>query len=342
MFKYLSVFSRILINDRPFRKSFFSNVRFLLKQPKSVGSASPSVIIINLTEHMGDIVAAEPVARHLRKANPDAYIIWCVNEKFAEITRHNPALDKTITVTCIAEWILIKKIIASRIRIYDLHLSGRSCGKYKLTNKNSNPYGINIFNYLDRGNLLQMFAKTAGIRDMPDETPQFHLSPAEKDQVTLPFEYVVVHPVANDADRNWNQEGWSELVARLLETNPRLHVVEIGLNPIINNQSHRFHNLTGKYSLQQIACIIRDARMFVGVESGFAHFANALGTNSAVIIGYFKQYKNYMVYSGRFAAGKDCVLHYHPGKLIDMSVDQVWPSINRQLKHGAAARTVKA
>ncbi len=328
MLNYLSVFSSILLKDHALRKSLWQNLRFLLAENKATHTGT---ILINLTEHMGDIVAAEPVARQLRKDNPNARIIWCVNEKFSDILKYNPSLDHVLTVTCITEWILLKKMVAHRLVVHDLHLKGRSCRKYKITNKNNNNSGIDIFNYLDKGSLLDVFVKTAGLKYPEQDAPNFYLSPDTRDKIKLPYEYIVVHPLANDAERNWSPEGWNQLVEKLLTVHPGLHVVEIGLSSIISNSSPRFHDLTSRYSLQQIAYIIKGAKLFIGVESGFAHFANALGTNSTVLIGYFQHYKNYMVYTGRFAAGENCTLHYHQGLLKNMSLAECWPSVENRL-----------
>ena len=333
MIKYAKKYLRIIRNDRGFRRSFARNLYYLNSRviTQKFSKKYSEIILINLTEHMGDVVATEPVARHLRNECPDAFLIWCVNEKFADLVRYNKFLDKVITVSCIAEWILLKKFIAPMLKIYDLHLDGRSCGHYKLTNKNKNKTGITIFNYLQFGNLLQVFSKTAGLDKVADMTPQFHFSNEKNDEVVFPFKYVVFHTLANDVERNWNNDQWNELLVRILERYPDLHIVEIGLDTAISNASPRYHNLTSKYNLQQIAHIIQRATLFIGVESGFGHFANALGTNSIIMIGYYQQYKNYQVYSGRFAQGKDVTLYYHQGKLSELKTDEIWPSVVTRL-----------
>lgn len=333
MIKYAKQFFSILLKDHKFRRSFAGNLLKLHSRVirQQFSSRYSEIILINLTEHMGDVVATEPVARHLRRENPRAFIIWCVNQKFHELVKYNKDLDKVITVTCIAEWILLKKFVAPMIKIYDLHLDGRSCGNYKLTNKNKNKTGITIFNYLQFGNLLQVFSKTAGLEQVADLTPQFHFSGNKNDEVVFPFNHIVFHTLANDTERNWNTDQWNALLNRILEKYPAIHVVEIGLQPVISNNSPRYHNLTSKYNLQQVAHIIKRSKLFIGIESGFGHFANALGTNSLIMIGYYQHYKNYMVYSGRFAQGKDVTLYYHQGKLSELKLDAMWPAVVKRL-----------
>jgi heptosyltransferase III len=284
---------------------------------------------------MGDVLAAEPISRHIRQLHPHAHIVWCANQKFADIVRYNPNLNAIITVTCIAEWIFVKKLFAPLVKIYDLHLNGRSCSKYKLTNKNQSRQGITIFNYLEYGNLLQVFAATAGLKNVPDQTPVFYFSKDKNDEVVFPFDYIVFHPGANDVERNWNPQQWTLLLNKILETHPSLHVIEIGLESILSSDSVRFHNLTGRYNLQQFAHIIKRSQLFIGVESGFGHFANALGTNSIILIGHYQHYRNYQVYSGRFAQGKNVVLHYYPGQLSQMKLPEIWPTVQKSLNHSS-------
>ena len=51
------------------------------------------IIAVGLIEHMGDIVACEPVARHVRLKNPHAYIVWCVRSEYRELIDSHPSID---------------------------------------------------------------------------------------------------------------------------------------------------------------------------------------------------------------------------------------------------------
>lgn len=343
MLKYLNSYVSILKKDPAFRNSFVKNVLFLSakKFRNSVSPGKSELVIINLSEHMGDIIAAEPISRHLRSLYPAATLIWCVNNRFTELVRYNPALNGLLSVTCIAEWILIKKLFSPWIRMVDLLPDGRSCGTYKLTNRNKSKSGLSVFNYLEQHNLLQAFADAGGLTEVEDETPLFHFSGNEKDEVVFHFEYIVLHTLANDPQRNWSPEQWNLLLSRLLDSYPDLHVVEIGLESILHNSSPRFHNIANKYNLQQIAHIIKRSVLFIGVESGFAHFANALGTSSIVLIGHYQHYRNYQVYSGRFATGEGVSLHYHPGQLKHLDMENVWPKVESRLDNLRNSRLMR-
>ena len=55
------------------------------KLPWSPRDKKVTRIAIGLVEHIGDIVACEPVVRHLRSIHPNAEISWVVNEGYREL-----------------------------------------------------------------------------------------------------------------------------------------------------------------------------------------------------------------------------------------------------------------
>jgi heptosyltransferase-3 len=280
------------------------------------------LIIINLTEHIGDIVACEPISHHLRKLNPKAFIIWSVNKKYQDLINYNPNINDVLRLTSLTEWIYLKKIFSVFIKIYDLHINGKRCSIHRISNRNSINTKLTFFNYLHYGNLLQIGAMAAGIKDLPDYAPKFHFK--QKQFISLiNADYIVIHTLSNEPVRNWCNEKWSLLVKRILFRYPSLHIVEVGLYNTINSDNCRFHDFTGKLDLQEIAHVINSSVLFIGVESGFAHVANALSKNSIILIGYFQEFKNYMVYSGPFARNENVSLIYYQGELKHLEVEKV-------------------
>src|SRR5207249_2955597 len=53
----------------------------LARQVRTERPQSP-LLCISLVEHMGDVVAAEPIGRTLRDQYPNAWIAWCVHRAF--------------------------------------------------------------------------------------------------------------------------------------------------------------------------------------------------------------------------------------------------------------------
>jgi hypothetical protein len=132
------------------------------------------VIVISLTEHIGDIIASEPIISRYFKNNGNHKIIWVVNKKYSYLVKHNPNIDYLIFVDSMSEWIYLKKLLkAYKIKVFDLHVDQNRCNKYFLTIKNPNSAGISIHNYYNFGNLLAVFCHTASIPILND-TPIFY------------------------------------------------------------------------------------------------------------------------------------------------------------------------
>ena len=91
---------------------------------------------------------------------------------------------------------------------------------------------------------------------------------------------------------------------------------------VIESNSNRYHNLTSKLELQEIAHLIDSSVLFIGVESGFAHMANALSKNSIILIGYFQRFRN-IGYSGGFAVERMVRLLYYQGLVENLDTDEV-------------------
>src|SRR5512146_450240 len=53
---------------------------------------------ILLVEHIGDIIACEPVVGWVKREYPDARVAWIVKAKYAEILSAHPDLDAVVTV----------------------------------------------------------------------------------------------------------------------------------------------------------------------------------------------------------------------------------------------------
>ena len=332
---YLKIFVSVYRKDAVLRRSTLKNIFRLFRLLFHVyfSRKSDKLIIINLTEHIGDIVACEPIAFHLRKLNPRSYIVWTVNGQYSQLVDHNPHINEVIKLSCLTEWILLKKLFHPFSKIYDLHLNGKRCSKHSITSRNSVNPEIDFNNYLDHGNLLHVASMAAGIKDMPDYAPRFHFDKKRERSQIIPGRYIVFHSLSNESDRNWDEKKWNDLYRNLLIEYPDIQIAEIGLKKVIDGEDERYHDLTAKLDFQEIAYLIQAATLFIGVESGFAHIANSFNKKSVVLIGYFQPFKNYMVYSGHFAEeGNDCLL-YHEGLLKDLETSRVMEEVKLVLSH---------
>lgn len=265
-------------------------------------------IAIGLIEHIGDIVATEPVTRYLRKHYPQAEINWIVKEEYRELIDSNPNVDRTITVDCLTDWI---KIVAHKtFEIYfDLHVNGRICQQCRVPLKkiDGNPLvtGDNYFNY---GSLLEAFSIGAGLPAIR-EAPLLYIPNdvvGAINTLALPKHFVVFHCASNNKEKDWLPELWRELALWVVDKY-RLTVIEIGTDSLLV-PSARVINLCHATSLLGTAEVIRRSVLFVGLDSGPAQMANAVGSKGVILLGSFGGFENYNPYTGGYGDRSKAVL----------------------------------
>lgn len=263
------------------------------------------LIAIILSEQMGDIIACEPVAREVRRLHPTGYLIWFVRKPYLELVKDHPALDGYLIEKCPSERIhLIKSGVFDQV--YNMHLSHRKC-KYcpeDPINPIAEKLNINYNNYYFHGNLLHSFSLAAGLPPLEDQ-PVLYIPETSKQRVArlnIPPNAIVIHCQSSHILRDWPPPNWNRLVNWLLDTYP-YPVIEIGLTPIVQVNHTRFINLCGQLSILETAEVIRQARLFVGIDSGPAHMANATGTEGIILLGQLFDFVDYIPYSGRYKRG---------------------------------------
>ncbi|WP_345266834.1 glycosyltransferase family 9 protein [Nibrella viscosa] len=261
---------------------------------------------IMLSEQFGDIIACEPVAREVRILHPDAYIIWFVRKPYVELVANHPDLDGYIVEKCPGER---EQILRSGIldKVYNLHLSHRKC-KYCFEdpiNPIADQLDITYANYFHKGNLLSVFSKAAGLPPL-DDTPRLYLpNPVfgKIDSLQLPQPYIVINCQSSHVPKDWSPVNWNRLTRWLLDNYPYA-VVEVGLKPVVNLSHPRFFNLCGQLQILETAEVIRRSHLFIGIDSGPAHLANAAGTEGIILLGQLFDFVDYMPYSGRYKRGE--------------------------------------
>jgi heptosyltransferase-3 len=276
----------------------------------------PLVAII-LSEQMGDIIACEPVAREVRRLHPTGYIIWVVREPYIELVEHHPDLDGYLVEKCPSErvWLLKSGIYD---KVYNMHISHRKC-RYcpeDPVNPTADAIGLTFDNYLDRGDLLYTFSQGAGLPALTAD-PRMYIPDSVRRQVAaldLQQSPIVIHCQSSHVMRDWPAENWNRLVRWMLDTYPN-PIIEVGVNPIVQSNDPRFRSLCGQLSLLETAEVIRQARLFIGIESGPGHMANAGGTIGIILQGQLFDFIDYLTYSGRYKRGEGVTFvnaHNHP------------------------------
>ena len=304
------------------------------RSPQRPSSYQPRRVIgIGLVEHMGDIVACEPVVRYLRQEHPTDHIVWCVREDYRELIDNNPHIDETMVVGCLTEWIILCNLLVFD-EIIDLHINARVCPTCLIPlKKTRGNLFVNEHTYFHFGTLLSGFAQGAGLPALIDG-PKVYLEEPQRqavDALGLPKEFVTIHATSNEKTKDWTSEKWAEL-ARRLQREFGLPVVELGLESVLPRKQPGVINLCSKLSILETAEVIRRARLFIGIDSGPAHLANAVGTFGLVLLGVYKNFKRYIPFSGDYGNGINAELLY--GELVvDLSVEEVFQAAKRSLEY---------
>lgn len=294
----------------------------------------PKVIVV-MAGAMGDVVAVEPVHRYLKQEYPNRFSVRLVWSPYSQLVKFDPNIDLVVSVykkrvELMYLLFFLKLVQSDKFKVINLYTCGEKFFRYKtdvfIDMFDKNAKEVRVDNHFLYGNLLQAFSFGAGLPKLNDK-PKLYLSDGAKLPFDLPGKYIVIHPLSSSPEnqgKNWDTDKWNELVKHLVSKDH--HVVEIGSRSIIKNNSKKFTNLCGKVSLLEAALVIKDCELFIGVDSGFAHFANALNAKKwIVLLGKHKNYKadEYIPYSGLSKQELDEIIIRYEGDLFNMPLSMV-------------------
>ena len=278
---------------------------------------------ILLVQSIGDIIANEPIARHLKTLSAASTIHWIVNKNFRAILEANPYLDEIIPVNSLAEGEDHCKLLCSTPGniIVDCHFNGIVFDANRKPHKNFANPNVNVYTHYYFGPLLSTFSLAAGLPPLNIQ-PVFYLRNGIKRPDFCVSQYIVFHCRSNETARDWSNSKWNRLAESL--TTKGWTIIEIGTKRIITeNYNKRVIDYTGQKDLQELATIVRDASLFIGVDSAFGHVANCFKTPSIILLGKYKHFDTYLPYSGSFPDSDDFKIlrapFGHPASDIDFS-----------------------
>jgi ADP-heptose:LPS heptosyltransferase len=301
------------------------------------------VVLISLYEHIGDIVACEPVISYTRDKYNNCHIIWGTNCDYSELLEKHPFVNKLLQFSSFSDWVVLKEVLKKLPlidEVLDLHIDSRRCLKYGKKLKKEREADHHL--YFTSKNLLQSFSKAAGLPAL-NHAPSFYLNRSKVRQQPLPKKYVVFHTQSNNPLKDWQPKQWERLCAKI--NTAGYFVIEVGLQSQIYEHSTMYMEFTGKQSLQTIANLIAGSSFFIGVDSGFAHIANALEVDGRVLIGHYTTgnfvFNYYNPFSGKYA-DPSYIIYPRWGRLRELDADIVFKNIEPQLERIGSAGLVGA
>ena len=165
----------------------------------------------------------------------------------------------------------------------------------------------------------------------------------ESDTLFTNNSFIIISPISSNQTKDWPIENYKRIISKLLKeySSKILLLGEVTQSNKISQliiDSDRVFNLAGKTSLQDAINIMKEAKFFIGNDSGFAHFAHAVNTKYIVITGggslgvffpYPQSNKNNIVLFNEmscFGCAWNCV--YDVTRcIVNVSVNDVWAAI---------------
>ncbi len=284
------------------------------------------VIGILMAEHLGDIVAAEPIIDALRHKHPNARIVWIVKDLYRGLLENHPHIDQVIPENSVLASIWLSKH-SPFTHFYNLHMNELRFDpyfNYSLFNEKAATLGLTKHTYYNRGNLLKGIYDLCDIPYQVSKQPKLYLG--KQKSWDLPANYWVMHRKSNGADREWQDKFWLKLIEQIIATY-KVCLVEVGVTEGLSIKHPNFISYVGKTDIIDMANIISGATFYIGIDSGPAHIANAFEIPGLILLGQYKNFKNHMPYSGSYEQGRANIYHYPDGSSAEIPLENVWQQL---------------
>lgn len=282
-------------------------------------------ILVLRYRFIGDTILTVPFLRNLRRAEPDAHIVWVVAPGSSDVVRGIPYVDELmywdpVTIhadsrgthrTLAAKWRFIRMLRSQRFRkVYVLKRSLSSAIIARLTGARERigfdtegrgflltkqvPYRHDqheVLNFLD-------VLRADGIQ-VQDDYLEFWNTPEEErkaaDLLCLegvgPDErFALIHPFSATPQRGWHLENFALLAARLHEMGLRVALLGAPRERGILDESRELFgdsctDLVGKSDIRTTMAMLKRSAIFIGNDSGIMHLAAAAGIPLVALFG---------------------------------------------------------
>jgi heptosyltransferase-3 len=278
----------------------------------------PEKLLVVATRRIGDVLLATPLIRTLRRAWPAAQIDVLAFEDTEGILRANPDVNQVITVAEKRRFWPHLKFLFHIMRNYDLALSTLPgdrqtfyawlAGKYRVgmveaeLKQQWKRLLLNRWVFFDNTNThtVLMDLKLADLLEIQchqEVVVPWRQTDEERVDCILPFDvrvesYAVLHVYPKFSYKRWQQEGWGKLGRWLKDKGIR--IVLTGSNntdeltyaaKIAEMLPQETVNLAGILSLSEVAFLVSQASLYVGLDTALTHMAAALGIPTVAIYG---------------------------------------------------------
>jgi lipopolysaccharide heptosyltransferase II len=266
----------------------------------------PRYLILRFSS-IGDIVLTTPVIRCLKEQVPGCEIHFLTKKTFAGVLSGNPYIDKLITITKDVSEVMDELQTNNYDAVIDLHNNIRTfLLKRKLKRKAYTFQKLNIEKWLmvnlkvnklpEKHIVHRYFEALSDLIKYDGNGLNYYISPENEmssDQLPASHRngYIAIVIGAKHATKMLPVDKVAELIVKL-----KRPVVLIGgkedemraeeiVDKTGNGFSDYIYNGCGKYSLQQSASIVKQAKLVITNDTGLMHIAAAFNKNIISIWG---------------------------------------------------------
>jgi len=278
----------------------------------------PKSVLVVVTQRIGDVLLATPLIRSLRGAWPGARIDTLVFENTEGVLKGNPDINHIITVPVRRRFWSHLRFLLRLFRKYDLALTTQTgdrpvlytwlAGKQRVGLRAPRKKERWKERLLTRSTALDnlnthtvlMNLAIADLLQIP-RCPEVVVSWTDDDErmvdAILPFNsrlqvFALLHVYPKFNYKMWTQQGWIELAHWLHAQGLRIvlscssDIEELAyVRALTVDLPADTVNLDGKWSLGQVACLAKRAKLYVGPDTALTHMAAALGIPTVGLYG---------------------------------------------------------
>lgn len=277
---------------------------------------SPKSILLVATRQIGDVLLVTPLLRSLRLAYPNAVIDVLVYTNKGGMLEGNLDCNSVIESDEHPNWQGYWRLLRRITKRYDLAITTQANDRghmYALIAGHKRigllpdlsfssawkRYSCIAWTLLDNTNTHTVI-QNLRLADELKIARNYTVIPPQcvnADQLVaaaLPWStkesYVVLHPLPMWNYKRWNQTGWTELIAAIIERNMKVVITggpgEDEIN-FCNNLANKTEivNLAGKLPFGALSNLISHAKVFIGPDTSLTHLAAACGIPTLAIYG---------------------------------------------------------
>ncbi len=262
---------------------------------------SPKKILLIAVPGIGDTLLATPLIATLQSEYPKASFDMLVREGTEGIINKCLGINKVITFNHKEKISSYSKVICKIFRKYDLAISISTSDRYAIYSFFAAPYRISVLNPFKLQDFWKRLIYTAYTEaDFKTHTiiqnlrltsllgikPKYEVLIPEKTSNKTTRPYAVLHMIPGSNYKNWSKDYWLDVIGFLEDKGLQIFCTGSPDDyPLLQELTSGTTAQVPNFSFEETTSLLKNAALFVGVDTATAHLAAATGTPTLVLFG---------------------------------------------------------